>query len=601
MSKPLEAKIQELYESTKDLMSFEEMQPYCDEFNNWLKENTDYSQASLGTVLSRAGLYKSFKQITCLAPDKNAVLITKHNPDGTVKGQELKHYVLTQCGLNVEQWTERNSTRRVIDRLEAQEKTGYSGTEINPNTYLDVTGELLMSEDRYELAVGLIAATGRRPHEIIARAQFSAIEGKEYSVLFGGQGKKRGEKPVFEIATLYPASLIIKSLKRLRKDENNRGLLSEIKANFPDSITKQNLEVDKRCNAILNRVVRKYFGDRDEVNPVLNFRFSEKQDNCKALRAAYCVLATKRDCKGSNAAKLLFAAKILGHYIPENKTDKDLTRLATTLGYNDYYTDMDVEFAVLPEKTKVSSSKINSTDVERIKQIQKELDLSTQASVVSHVIDFYENGSKQIREYANKQDLLIQENKKLQQEIQDMKTKIISEDNINDIDGLDPRIEKMVELKIHQILGTNLSQLNPSTTISSKPSVIETDFESFSNQELWNSKQKGAANEKIRRCFFAICEHNDKAVSNNDRIAITNQVLRQLSRTNGQAVGDWIRNHTDEIISHNSKYDMQNAKDHTRVETYYNKRHKNGVKEILEEINNRFLDGAAIEIGADSE
>jgi uncharacterized FlaG/YvyC family protein len=66
-------------------------------------------------------------------------------------------------------------------------------------------------------------------------------------------------------------------------------------------------------------------------------------------------------------------------------------------------------------------------------------------------------------------------------------------------------------------------------------------------------------------------------------------------------VGDWIRNHTDEIISHNSKYNMQNAKDHTKVETYYNKRHKNGVKEILEEINRNFLDGAAIEIGGDSE
>ncbi|MEM7593558.1 MAG: transposase [Cyanobacteria bacterium P01_A01_bin.83] len=34
-------------------------------------------------------------------------------------------------------------------------------------------------------------------YEILARAKFSAIEGEEYKVMFSGQGKKRGEKPVF--------------------------------------------------------------------------------------------------------------------------------------------------------------------------------------------------------------------------------------------------------------------------------------------------------------------------------------------------------------------------------------------------------------------
>jgi hypothetical protein len=61
--------------------------------------------------------------------------------------------------------------------------------------------------------------------------------------------------------------------------------------------------------------------------------------------------------------------------------------------------------------------------------------------------------------------------------------------------------------------------------------------------------------------------------SGNGRETITNQALRELSRVNGLLVGEWIKTHADEVISHNSKHGMQNAKDSTKAETYYNKRH----------------------------
>ena len=76
MSKAVIDKVNELFESTKNLKTFEEMQPYCDEFNNWIKENTTYSQKSLGTVLSRAGLYKKFKSLP-LEQEVNAVSCCK--------------------------------------------------------------------------------------------------------------------------------------------------------------------------------------------------------------------------------------------------------------------------------------------------------------------------------------------------------------------------------------------------------------------------------------------------------------------------------------------------------------------------------------------
>jgi hypothetical protein len=60
-------------------------------------------------------------------------------------------------------------------------------------------------------------------------------------------------------------------------------------------------------------------------------------------------------------------------------------------------------------------------------------------------------------------------------------------------------------------------------------------------------------------------------------------------------VGDWIKTHADEVTSHNSKYEMQNAKDSTKTETYYNKRHgQEKISKILNLVNDQFLDGEAL-------
>lgn len=72
------------------------------------------------------------------------------------------------CGLDKSQWSARNQSTRAIDRLE-------NSTEVDPDTYLEVTGKLLNSEDPHELAVGLVAATGIRPHEVLARAKLRSL------------------------------------------------------------------------------------------------------------------------------------------------------------------------------------------------------------------------------------------------------------------------------------------------------------------------------------------------------------------------------------------------------------------------------------------
>jgi len=129
----------------------------------------------------------------------------------------------------------------------------------------------------------------------------------------------------------------------------------------------------------------------------------------------------------------------------------------------------------------------------------------------------------------------------------------------------------------------------------------------MSNADLWVTKVKGASEEKIRRSYEAIALYNDTlATGDDDRLAITNQALRELSGVNGLIVGDWVKSHADEVISHNSKHGMQPldeagnpARDKNtgeiRTDSYYNKRHgKEKISKILNQINEQILEGEAL-------
>jgi len=590
MSKALQEKIDELFEATKDLKSLEEIKPYCDRFNEWISEQS-YSEKSLGTLFSRYGLYKKFRALP-LEQGKNAELIPKYDGEGRVKGHELKHYAPLYCGLDNKQWNERNQSTRAIDRLE-------NSTELDPDTYLEVTGKLLESEDPHELAVGIIAATGRRPHEVIARAKFYPVEGKSYHTMFEGQGKKRGEKPKFEIATLYPAEYVIKCLAKLRREPSTKSLLSEVAREFPKSLTSQNLEIDKRRNGSLNRVVRAYFGDKGDNSPVLAFRHGEAQDNNKALRAAYAVLATERDCQGSFGAKILHASRLLGHFVKEIKNDRDLVNLGTSAGYSDYFTAKPVQFPTAPEKEKTTSIRVNESDLEPLRRLQERWQLPNQQSVVTRLIERHDLAvelGKQLQEFKSKVNQLEKEKAEMSQvQTQPQQITLTPAE-------LEAMIERMVAEKVQQALAgvsvttgdTQVSEGKPRTqTPAKQPEAI--DWEGKSNAELWSSKIKGASEEKIRRSYEAIALYNDTvATGDDDRLAITNQALRELSGVNGLLVGDWIKSHADEVISHNSKYGMQNAKDPSKAETYYNKRHgAEKITKILSLVNESFLDREA--------
>jgi len=120
------------------------------------------------------------------------------------------------------------------------------------------------------------------------------------------------------------------------------------------------------------------------------------------------------------------------------------------------------------------------------------------------------------------------------------------------------------------------------------------DLTGLTNAELWgDKKRKGGSEEKIRRSFLAICNYNDTlATGDNDRLAVTNLALSQLSGANRGIIGEWVAQHRDEVISHNAKYGMGNKKDPTSTETYFNK--GKDMERLLKLVSDNFLDGQPI-------
>lgn len=655
MSKAVQEQVDQLFEAVKDLNSLEEIKPYCERFNEWINQNTNYSVKSLGTVLSRAGFYKKFKSLP-LDQGKNAASVPKHDAQGNVTGNELKHYVLLLCGLDKKDWEERNETTRVSDRLMNPDGDGNTGVEINPDTYLQVTLNLLGSVDPHELAVGLIAATGRRPHEILARGNFRAIAGEVYQAMFEGQGKKRGEKPVFKISTLYPASYVIERLEHLRKDASVAELLKQVNHEFPDDLAAQNKAIeDKRGNS-LRRVVQEYFGGKNDKTPLLNFREGQEQNDCTALRAACACLVTERDCRGSVGAKMYFAACFLGHITPGAKiSDSDLKHITTTLGYSDYYTIKPVGFPTAPtpptpptppteptppieptapiaptptaseasEKEKLSNVRVSPSDLEAIRKLQEQLQAPNQQSVITKLIESFslnkvfasqlqdaQQKLTQLQAYVNQtvveleaRNNQLQEinhkleatNNQLQQEKTAMETTTQQPQTVT-LNVTD--LESWLEKKIIEVVGkvTQGQAIAVAAPAKVAPPKEEIDWQAKTDAEVWGSKAPMAALEKIRRSYQAIALYNDTvATGDSDRLAITNQALRELSGCNGLLVRDWIEQHKDEIISHNAKFGMENKKDPSNPASYANK--GKDTDKILLLINEEFLSGEGFKAG----
>lgn len=509
--------------------------------NEYLR--TRFSVATLGTKLSKHGYYKRFRSIL-LKDGLNAYQEEKQ--DGV---KVLKHLFFKYCGLSAQEWSERNESDRVVSRLS-------NAQSVNPGEAIEKMMDLVGSDNHWEVAAALIAATGRRPHEIVARAKF-AVDG-DYHLTFEGQGKKRGEKPVFRIASLIPSEMAVSALARFRNSPDVQMLLKEVRAANPRDLVKQNDEIDRRTNGSINRIVRREFA------PVVPARHGEKEDNCKALRAAYSAIATRRDvANGSIGEQMLYASRLLGHFVSEEPSDRELAHIVTTIGYSDYRVNGEVPYPLMPER-------IPYKDLPKIRvspDAKTQLDEWSEVwgcsihEVVDHLVE------------AMEEKLARPATEELQEESEMSQATDARFDAMqSQIDRLTQLVESLASGQVSRQSDENadvepMAKVSAPQTKPASPKRQPTrDWSEVSKDELFGlgefqkpARGNGASDERIARAASAIVTHNDQFPASemaSKKWSLDAFAVRQLSGCNGQVVARWFNEHHGMVADHNQKHGL---------------------------------------------
>lgn len=176
---------------------------------------------------------------------------------------------------------------------------------IRVDRFITKARDLLAGEHPYEWAVGLMAVTGRRFSEIVAKGQFSPTA-HPYAIAFRGQLKKGiqnlDEAQTFLIATLVEADQVLETLEQFRAHPR----MQELSELTPDEI-----------NSRLNTSVRHYI-HRDFETTIVPILTGEKSVSAHNLRGVYAEIAVHFFCP-SNQGTHRFVQAHLGHIIGDRE------------------------------------------------------------------------------------------------------------------------------------------------------------------------------------------------------------------------------------------------------------------------------------------
>ncbi len=561
-----------IHQALDGLMGEENIAAIASVENEYLRGR--FSVDSLGTKMSQAKYNELIRKLF-LIDGENAYQEDKK--DGS---KVLKHFFFKYCGLTRQEWDERNASNRVYNRLQ-------QNIEVDAGEQIQKAYRLLQSENPWEIGAGLIAVSGRRPHEIVARAKFTPINDEVYRVQFEGQGKKQGEKPVFPISILVPVDVFLKAFRHFRADPDVKAVIKQAKTEAPDDMAEQNRVVDKLSNKRLNRIVKAQFKEvlPPRIETDAKLEEEEADINNTALKSAYLAIATKRDCDGSPARQMLFASKLAGHFIdvdpndPERmkRIDRELQHLVTTLGYMSYHIKGEVPYfkALKPvtPASKLPSTRLNQEDKAQLDEWTKLWGMTNQAEAMSKVFQLARQALA-----APIQQTEIQK-----------ETQPVDNTAVKQLEEKLESYQQQTEQKFNQLLQLlqNQPTQQPIETIATEepkqeeslqpkqPKQPTRDWEGVSKAELFGegdnkpAKGTGATEERIRRAIEAIMAWNDQFPhdENSERKwSINNRAVRDLAGVNGIAVKEWLENHQQLVSDHNTK--------HSITALYHNRCHK---------------------------
>lgn len=273
--------------------------------------------------------------------EKSLIIESDTYPQSTKEGIVQQHYSL----LYMNYPSEFHAARMLPTNERKKEQRSNLEPIIGVDEYQKTIEELLSKTDYREITAGLIAATGRRPSEILVTAQFKQLG--QFEVEFTGQIKNKGEerKP-YPTHTLVESYRVIDALAKLRR-------MPEIK-----QLKKETLpEVDSGKNNKMNSKVKEYF------TPLLNPPMGETELSAKNLRASYAAIAIYLFCPWKQSTNQ-FITERLGHVSDATATnyedyqvcDKDgmpLTRGAWVERLN--------EIPIKPTESIITMARINMT------------------------------------------------------------------------------------------------------------------------------------------------------------------------------------------------------------------------------------------------
>jgi integrase len=177
---------------------------------------------------------------------------------------------------------------------------------VDAEQFLAKAVELLQGENPYEWGVGLLAVTGRRFSEIVAKGGFSATA-HPYAIAFRGQLKKgvqsANQEQTFLIATLVKGDKVIGMIDKFRESPRIR----ELAGLDPD-------ELNSRLNTSIRHVIKREF----EVTGIVPVLVGEKGVSSHNLRGCYAEVAVHLFCP-PNQATHRFVQAHLGHIIGERE------------------------------------------------------------------------------------------------------------------------------------------------------------------------------------------------------------------------------------------------------------------------------------------
>jgi len=484
-----------------------------------------YKPSSLCTALSSKGWYKLYNSLE-LIPGKNAVVYEKENGM-----QAMKHAFMSKVGLTDQEMAERNSTKKLQEKIKADALCLYA------ETYLKEAYDRINSSDWREIVVGLEMATGRRTSEITSRGRFTLISGRTHEVIFEGQLKKRGKGQPYTIPTLLPAKMIVSALNRLRKDDHIKNVNREARIKSSDPVT-QNKMVNDRLNTPILREVKKLKG-LEKIDTVIQGDGIDSH----GLRAAYAALVlTKSEYKDCSLAKKMdLVHDFLGHAESESGLNLDVTIRYSSFRVVSEFASLEENPHYNPQPQKADKKiDVSAHDHARIVEFQKRWGLNSQHATISALIDLAEKQLEQPTPVAFTEIQPVEvelETETLTEPKTETKTETHPEPETDTKRRLDV-IENLLSVLASQNLAIAKSKAEVKTRdtetktkterSSNKQAEAMIEWKSSSYEDLKGKRGTGVSFERCDRVFQAVKEYNKLHRDPEKKISLNKSLLRLI-------------------------------------------------------------------------